>query len=144
MKDYWSIITERLKLFWQPGDRIECGSIYSQQDGTCELCDKFPITWHHVLLNRRTWQTMTVGSECVHNYEEGIRRLGFTDRIRFPQRYVKAAQHFNDRHPGAVIILDADEEAELREYEEMVSQGLIGPPDAPNYDEIDWDEYELE
>lgn len=152
MENYWETITKNLSTFCKPGDQIVCKNIFREEGQVCELCGHSPITWNHVLVNNMTSEEMIVGSNCVHNFKEGLNKLDIDLNITYPNKYEKIANRINEKYPGTIIVMDKyghenrvlDEqdydpelEMELLSLDELAPEGM-GP------DEIDWDSFDFE
>ena len=152
MDNYWETIIENLSSFCKPGDQIFCKYIFKEDGQVCDLCGHSPITWNHVLINKRTGDEMIVGSNCVHNFKEGLKRLHFDLEITYPNKYEKIANRINEKYPGTVVIDEYGHEVE-EDYPEEIYQLEFGmerlsgdelAPEGMGSDEIDWDSFDFD
>lgn len=100
-KEYWVTIGQRLKEFWEPGQDIICLRGFKRQDSQCELCDYYPITWSHMIINSQTGECMRLGSLCVQNFRKVIEKKSEDKFLEF-DKYLKAIN--KDNKSGVVNI----------------------------------------
>lgn len=103
---YWQTLEQRLTEFWKPGQEIVCLRIFRAENSQCELCDKQPITWNHVLINRQTGESMKVGSHCVNNFQKVIDKLDADANILFLDKHRPLAGENNNGYSRNVINFD--------------------------------------
>jgi hypothetical protein len=145
---YWDRVRVSITKFWSRGQELRCTRIYTEDDGTCQMCGHKPIKWHHVLRNQQTNDDLIVGRECIKNY-----KVVTGEQIVFPERFRKAADYLNGRYPDCVVIVpepiptyvgpdygpELDEggygEVDFEEEREMLmDMGL--DPDDPDFSEL--------
>lgn len=95
---------------------------------------------------------MVVGSNCIHNFKEGLKILDFDLDIKYPSKYEQIAKRINNKFPGTVIIMDEygheievlDDQNYDNELEmELLSLGEL-TPEGTGPDEIDWDSFDFD
>ena len=146
MNNYWERIKQTLKGFWQPGDDLACIKVFPLSNSTCQLCGKHPILWNHVLQNNRSFKTLTVGSDCVHNFKVAVEQLHQDVMIFYPSRYHRPARIINENHPGTVILSDTNtlpqDVAADRALADAIRHGLLTFGSDRILDAEDFDEFE--
>lgn len=103
---YEEITKERFYQFWNPGDDLFCVKVFKEPNQQCRLCDHTPITWNHVIYNRRTDASLIVGSVCVVQISKLMSDYSSDKRIYYPSLYKKAAEVVNSKLPQAVTVDD--------------------------------------
>lgn len=138
-QEYWSRVRASIAKFWTSGQELRCARIYTQDDGTCQMCGHTPIKWHHVPHNQQSNGDLIVGSECINNY-----KVITGGQVVFPEQFQKAAEYLNGRYPGCVRVAsmmeysgpDYDEEPDEDEYEREMLMNLGLDPDDPDFSEL--------
>lgn len=146
MDEYWNKVKKRVKEFWQPNDKILCVRVFKSEDQTCQLCGYHPISWNHVLKNRRTLQTLTVGSVCVHKFTKAVKELGHDLTVAYLPNLHPAVKLLNKKYPGtANVDRYFDEKENSPDYEWKWNEYYKDfAPEGLNPDEIDWDSFDYE
>jgi len=131
-------------------DEIRLVKMFSKQGGACGLCDHQPITYHFVLVNEKTKASIIVGSRCVHNIKDVLRKNGKRVEIVCSVEFKNSARKLNEKFPDLVRV----EEELVEEYyddfpdpDESEDTDLTiedSVPEGLGDDEIDWDSWDGE
>ena len=144
MDGYWNKVKEKVKEFWHSNDQIVCINVFKSDGQTCQLCGYHPISWNHVLQNRSTLKTLTVGSICVYKFTKVVKELGHDLKIGYPSRLSPAVELLNKKYPGTAIVDSYFYKKESEpDYTEREKE-LYSAPEGLNPDEIDWDSFDYE
>jgi hypothetical protein len=124
---YWGKIKIKLKEILEPGDELVLVAEHMKEDQSCDLCGCKPITKIYVLENKRTFNKIIVGSECINNYPKVVNELRSEWNINL----------INKKYPGTIEreeSLDYDKDNIEREEEitESASEGM-GMDDMDNW-----------
>src|SRR4051794_40327614 len=119
-QEYWNRVHASIAKFWSSGQQLRCVRVYTDERGTCQMCGKKPIKWHHVLRNQQTNADLVVGSECINNYKAVT-----GEQVVFQSWLKKAAEYLNSRYQDCMLVAaipddagpDRDEEPFGDEYE---------------------------
>jgi len=98
-----------------------------------------------------TGEEMIVGSNCVHNFKEGLKRLDIDLNITYPNKYEKIANILNVKYPGTIIVMDKyghENQLDEQDYNFELEMELLSldelAPEGLGSDEIDWDSFDFE
>ncbi len=131
-------------------EEIRLIRMFNKPGGTCALCDHSPITYHFVLRNQQTGASIIVGSRCVNNIKEVLKKNGSGVNITCSSKLSEAAGKLNGRFPGLVIVeKEFDEDASYSEPDPDESEDTDltfedCSPEGMGYDEVDWDSWDGE
>jgi hypothetical protein len=144
MDEYWNKVKGKVNEFWQLNDKILCIKVFKSENQTCQLCGYHPISWNHVLENKRTLKTLTVGSVCVYKFTKAVKELGHNLKIGYPSRFSPAVELLNKKYPGTAAVDKYFYERENEpDYSEWEADRYVAP-EGLNPDEIDWDSFDYE